>query len=310
MPDEGFFNSAGVHLHYLDWGGEGSPLVLLAGLGGTAQWYRGLAPRLTDDHRVLALTRRGHGRSDKPHAGYDLGALVDDIVRFLDTKQIEKAILAGHSFAGIEMPHFARRYPERVAGLILFDAVFPHLDPEPDLSGDPVWSVAVPDPTAADLASPRDFLAYHKRTRPDIARLWCEAVEADLLDKIAVQEDGRVKNLHDNDLMNRIAEEIWPVRDPQYEKVTAPMLAIVPDGNYHHGAPLDADEELRQAADVYWRRVVRPWIRQRTATFRRAAPLARIVEFDAPNHLIFIAREAETAAAVKSFTRTIIGDRA
>lgn len=305
LPEEGYFDSAGVNLHYLDWGGVGSPLVLLAGLGGTAQWYRGLAPRLTDSHRVLALTRRGHGRSDKPDTGYNLADLVADISRFLDAVGIERAILIGHSFAGIEMPHFARRYPERVSGLIFLDALFPNLDPEPDLSGDPVWSIAPPDPTDDDLTSPEAFLAYHRRTRPDVARVWCEAVEADLLDKIAVQEDGRVQSLHDDELMNRIAAEIWPARDPQYEKVGIPMLAIVPGGDFHHGVPHDADDEQRRAADRYWREVVRPWIRQRTDTFRRAVPSARIVEFDAPNHLIFIAREAETAATIKSFTLTI-----
>ena len=310
MSEEGCINSAGVNLHYLGWGREGPPLVLLAGLGGTAQWYRSLAPRLAEVHRVLALTRRGHGRSDRPDSGYDLATLVEDIGHFLDTMRIDKAILAGHIFAGIEIPHFARRYPERVTGLIFLDALFPHLDPEPDLSGDPIWSVAPPDPTASDLASPEAFLAYHKRTRPDIARLWGEAIEADLLDKIAIQEDGRVESLHDDELMNRIALDIWPTRDPRYENVRAPMLAIVPGGDYHHGAPPDADEKLRQAADHFWREVVRPWIHQRTATFRRAAPSARIVEFDAPNHLIFIARESQTAAAIKSFTRATVHDQA
>jgi pimeloyl-ACP methyl ester carboxylesterase len=302
---EGFFKSAGVKLHYLDWGGAGPLLLLLAGLGGTAQWYHGLALRLTSDYRVLALTRRGHGRSDKPDAGYDLSTFVKDIGCFLDVMQVEKAVLAGHSFAGIEMPHFARRHPERVAGLIFLDALFPYLDPEPDLSGDPVWSISAPDLTAEDLASPEAYLDYHKRTRPDLARLWCDAIEADLLDKIAIRESGRVESLHDDELMDRIAVEIWPNRDPQYEKVKAPMLAIVPDGDYHHGLPPDTTGELRRTADRYWQDRVRPWIRQRTATFRISAPSARIVELDAPNHLIFIAKEDDTVVAIREFRGVI-----
>jgi pimeloyl-ACP methyl ester carboxylesterase len=35
----------------------------------------------------------------------------------------ERAILAGSSFAGLEMPLFARRYPRRVAGIIFLDAI-------------------------------------------------------------------------------------------------------------------------------------------------------------------------------------------
>jgi pimeloyl-ACP methyl ester carboxylesterase len=235
---------------------------------------------------VSALTRRGHGRSDKPDSGYDLPTLVDDIGRFLDNRQIDKAFLAGHSFAGIEMPHFARRYPERVAGLIFLDALFPHLDPEPNLGEDPVWSIPAPDLMAADLVSPEAYLAYHRRNRPDIARIWCEAIEADLLNKVAIQEDGGVQSLHDDELMARIAGEIWPVRDPQYEEVHVPMLAIVPDGDYHHGLAPDANDQQRQAADRYWQGTILPWIRQRTATFRESAPAAVVVELDAPNHLM------------------------
>ena len=41
MVTERFFDSAGVNPHYIDWGGVGRPMVLLAGLGDTAQLYRG-----------------------------------------------------------------------------------------------------------------------------------------------------------------------------------------------------------------------------------------------------------------------------
>lgn len=63
MLKERFFDSGGVRLHYIDWGGDGRPLVLLAGLGGSAHIYGGLAPRLASRFRVAGLTRRGHGRS-------------------------------------------------------------------------------------------------------------------------------------------------------------------------------------------------------------------------------------------------------
>jgi pimeloyl-ACP methyl ester carboxylesterase len=68
-------------------------MVLLAGLGDTAQMYRGLAPRLARWFRVVGLTRRGHGRSDHPGDDYDLDAFVQDIDRFLDALGIEQAIL-------------------------------------------------------------------------------------------------------------------------------------------------------------------------------------------------------------------------
>jgi len=250
----------------------------------------------------MGLTRRGHGRSDRPDAGYDLDTFVEDIRRFLDGLGIERSILVGHSFAGLEMPRFAVRYPRRVEAIVYLDALFPRLDPEPDLSGDPIWSV-VPTggPTADDLASREAYLAYSKRARPAWARIWCEAIEADLMDKVTVTDDGRLEYHHDDELMNRMYKAVWPSRNPEYDRIEAPMLAIVPDGGYHQSVPLDASDELRRAADQYWQEKLLPWIRQRTEIFRQAAPTARVVELDSPYHHIFIAQEDETVRAIIDF---------
>ncbi|NIM62021.1 MAG: alpha/beta fold hydrolase, partial [Acidobacteria bacterium] len=74
-------DSDGTRLHYIDYGGAGQAIVLLAGLGGTAHIFRGLAPRLAGRFRVVALTRRGHGKSERPDRGYELDTLVEDIRR-------------------------------------------------------------------------------------------------------------------------------------------------------------------------------------------------------------------------------------
>jgi pimeloyl-ACP methyl ester carboxylesterase len=302
LPKESFFDSDGVKLHYIDWGGSGRPMVLLAGLGDTAHLYRGLAPKLASRFRVVGLTRRGHGRSDRPDSGYDLDTFVKDIRCFLDTLEIEQAILVGHSFGGLEMPLFAIRYPQRVEAIVYLDALFPKLDPEPDLSGDPIWSV-IPTggPTADDLVSRQAYLAYYKRARPAWARIWCEAIEADLMDKVTIKDDDSLEFHHDDELMNRIYQAAWSSRNPEYDKVEAPMLAIVPDGNFHQGVPLDATDELRRAADRYWEEKLLPWIRQRTEAFRQAVPTARVVELNSPYHHIFIAREDETVKAINDF---------
>ena len=277
-------------------------MVLLAGLGDSAHLYRGLAPKLATRFRVVGLTRRGHGRSDRPDSGYDLDTFVTDIRYFQDTLGIERSILVGHSFAGLEMPLFAIRFPQRVEAIVYLDALFPKLDPEPDLSGDPIWSVVpTAGPTADDLASRHAYLAYYKRARPAWARIWCEAIEADLMDKVTTKGDGHLEFHHDDELMNHIYNAAWSSRNPEYGKVEAPMLAIVPDGNFHQGVPLDATDELRRAADRYWEEKLLPWIRQRTKAFRQAVPTACVVELDSPCHHIFIAKEDETVKAINDF---------
>src|SRR5690242_15116329 len=69
----------GVRLEVLDWGGSGPPLVFLSGLQDVAHGFDDFAPRFTDRHHVLAITRRGYGASSRPPAGYDLATRVGDL---------------------------------------------------------------------------------------------------------------------------------------------------------------------------------------------------------------------------------------
>ena len=57
--------SASVRLEVLDWGGAGRP-ILFVGCYLTAHAYDDIGPKLTDQFRVYAVTRRGVGASDHP----------------------------------------------------------------------------------------------------------------------------------------------------------------------------------------------------------------------------------------------------
>src|SRR5258708_2355892 len=56
-----------VQLEVLDWGGSGTPLILLTGLGGTAHSFDDFAPKLTTMGHVYGITRRGYGSSSSPN---------------------------------------------------------------------------------------------------------------------------------------------------------------------------------------------------------------------------------------------------
>ena len=303
MLEDGFVDSDGVRLHYIDWGGTGRPLLLLAGLGGTAHLFRGLAPRLRDRFRVLGLTRRGHGRSDRPDSGYHLETLVGDIRNFLDAQEIEQAVLVGHSFAGLEMPLFAIRHPERVEAIVYLDGLNPNLEPAPDPAKDPVWTVLERTPSDADLISPEAYLAYHKRSRPDLASVWCEAIEADKLEDMTIDgvRDPPAARARQRKVGPKLFEGLGQHAEPDYAAVSAPMLAIVLGGSSHPLMPPDASAELRRAANVYWVDEFVPRIQRRTQMFRDAVPDARVVELDTSNHPIFVAREDETVQAIFEF---------
>lgn len=115
---------AGVQLEVLDFGGTGSPIVLLPGLGATAHSFDELAPQLARHHRVIALTRRGTGYSSRPDFGFDTPRLAQDVVRVMDAMDLSQVLLVGHSIAGDELTWLGGHHPERFTGLVYLDAAY------------------------------------------------------------------------------------------------------------------------------------------------------------------------------------------
>jgi pimeloyl-ACP methyl ester carboxylesterase len=99
--DHTFATSDGTKLHYVEQG-EGTPIVLLHGAGGSAvgNWMaNGIGPALAKTHRVIALDQRGHGLSETgPRAG--TGIMAKDVVELLDFFGFEQAHIGGYSMGG------------------------------------------------------------------------------------------------------------------------------------------------------------------------------------------------------------------
>jgi pimeloyl-ACP methyl ester carboxylesterase len=120
---EHFVEANGIKLHYLDWGGQGEPVVFLTGFGTPAESFNDLAVGLRDRFHAYALTRRGFPPSQTPASGYELATLVADIMAFLDAKELPSVHLVGHSLAGLELTQIASRWPRRVRSLVYLDGI-------------------------------------------------------------------------------------------------------------------------------------------------------------------------------------------
>ena len=107
-----------VSLEVLVWGGSGRSVVLLTGSGNTAHVFDEFAEKLSGDYRVYAITRRGFGASSHPDAGFTDQRLADDVLKVLDSLNIEKPVLFGHSMAGSELTTLGSEHPDRLAGLV------------------------------------------------------------------------------------------------------------------------------------------------------------------------------------------------
>jgi len=104
---------------YYEIQGEGDPLVLIMGLGGTVHAWSRQLPAFSQRYRTLVFDNRGAGATDKPDQEYSIALFAQDTVRLLDSLGISRAHLLGLSMGGMIAQEIALSYPERVACLIL-----------------------------------------------------------------------------------------------------------------------------------------------------------------------------------------------
>ncbi|WP_223189388.1 alpha/beta fold hydrolase [Nonomuraea terrae] len=99
-----------IPLAVRDHGGDGPPLLLLHGLGGTLDAWQELAPALTGAYRVVAMDLRGHGLSGD--APWEWDAVLDDVEAVVDRLGLGAPAIAGHSLGGMLAVLWAARHPE------------------------------------------------------------------------------------------------------------------------------------------------------------------------------------------------------
>lgn len=109
---------AGCDLHYT-MEGEGPPLVLAAGLGGTAGWWAPQAARYAACFTLLRFDQRGTGASSRiPVASVE--EMAADLVAILDHAGIDRAQMLGHSTGGAIGVAMALDHPARLSSLVIY----------------------------------------------------------------------------------------------------------------------------------------------------------------------------------------------
>jgi len=115
-----------VRLHVTDLG-TGKPVVLIHGWPlSDAMYEYQYAALLEKGYRVIGITLRGFGLSDKPYGTYNYDVFADDIKVVLDKLNIQGATLGGFSMGGATVIHYVAKYnAAHVSKLALFGAAAP-----------------------------------------------------------------------------------------------------------------------------------------------------------------------------------------
>lgn len=116
----------GVKLHVTDLG-EGKPIVLIHGWPLSDEMYEYQYQYLSRrGFRVIGITLRGFGKSDKPYGKYDFDVFSDDIKVVLEKLDIQNATLGGFSLGGAVVLHYVTKYNSaHISKLALFGAAAP-----------------------------------------------------------------------------------------------------------------------------------------------------------------------------------------
>jgi len=220
LPESRFVSAHGMRFHYLDWGSQGKPkMLLLHGGAQTAHMWDFFALAMRDSYHIAALDQRGHGDSSWAEDGdYATEAHVKDIAAVTDAIGFDHFLLLGLSMGGRNSYSFTARHPEKVHALTIVD-----VGPEVEVEGRKHIQEFLED---TDVFESFDWLVervklYNPR-RPEAQ------IRGSLVNNLKRMPDGRWTWKHDRrrgirrDRGGEITEDAW--RDVQ--SIRCPTLIV------------------------------------------------------------------------------------
>lgn len=292
---EGFIQSVGTKLHYLDWGGSGQPLVLIHGLGDSPYIFDDLAASLKSNFRIIAYSKRGHCKSETTDKNFDTFTLASDLKLLLDSLHITKASLLGWSISGNDITEFAIRFPERTDKLIYFEAGY-------DLSEEPFKNMikAMPKSPFPDSTELSSLTAYRKWCHgfwfPDID--WNPSLEANLRASTRISPDSSITTIPDGNDSKMILESGMKYHR-EYGKVQAPALVIFARPFFQ---PPNNDNDIVRNYEKMEKDIVEPWRVSSMDRIRKELKGAQIKMMPSGSHVSFPFRSREPLIeAITSF---------
>ena len=264
-----------VRLEVLDWGGTERP-ILFVGCYLTGHVYDGIAPKLTDNFHVYAVTRRGVGASDRPATGYDPQRRAADIFEVIDSVGMRKPILIGNSCGGDILHTLGAQHPDRLGGLVYIDA-----------AEDPTLTMADYDlPTVDRTLLPAFVGPSVPVTFPEAERRQMAERPLDPAIRRAIVDDNKVR--------------------PDYARIRVPVLAIYRTATLEQTLkerPPKNEQERTALIQAYpgFRAILSKWQRDLLA----GVPTARIVELPGANLYMFLSNEADVLREVRAFAATL-----
>ena len=124
-PASHVYFSQRLRLHYVDWGNEGAPPMLLVhgGRDHCRNWDW-VAEAFRDEYHIIAPDLRGHGDSQWSMGGsYTMPEYAYDIAHLVDQKYMAPVTILSHSLGGMISLQYAGLYPDKVKSIIAIEGL-------------------------------------------------------------------------------------------------------------------------------------------------------------------------------------------
>jgi non-heme chloroperoxidase len=297
---------SGVQLEVLDFGGSGSPIVLLPGLGATAHSYDDLAPQLAKSHRVIAITRRGTGYSSRPDFGFDTPRLSQDVLAVMNQLGLERVLLVGHSIAGEELSWLGGQHAQRFTGLVYLDAAYDRAAERGSVRAARLRQLNSEKPPEPPLP-PNAFLDYETTSRFLEQRGHHRYPEGEL---IAFLNADKPFAAGTPNIDTRAQQAILAaVQAPDYARIKIPAVALYAFPDPHRALPPWYDSRDRKLmanlAEIHG--IVETTRRENLERFRHGVEEAEVVEVPRASHYILQSNPREVLEAIERFSARIQG---
>jgi esterase len=233
QPVDRFVDVNGLRIHYVDWGGNGKPFVMVHGLDRVARTFDHLAVRFSPAYRVIAIDMRGHGDSGwDPMGRYLVEDHVGDLEGVVQQLGLRDLTLWGNSTGGRVVQVFAGKHPDLVSRVISED-----VGPERPRQIADNYAKRVQQEQAG-WASEDELLAQLRKTNP---RMSSAVLEPYVRYATKKRSDGRIEWKRDPQLVNGfVATDLWRF----VRNIKAPILYIL--GGRSNIVPPETQEELKK----------------------------------------------------------------
>ena len=124
LPISHYYESQRLQIHYLDWGNDSAPpLLLVHGGRDHARTWDWVVAALRERFHILAVDLRGHGDSQWTNGPYGLDEFVLDIGELIHQKNLAPLKIMGHSLGGVISLRYTGIYPDNVLKLVAIEGL-------------------------------------------------------------------------------------------------------------------------------------------------------------------------------------------